>query len=411
MKYGLSRLRRFLRTKPAAHKRIYMDYAAATPILDSVIQTMNRLQRNVYGNPGAIHSEGVAVARELESARTDLARTLGVRSTEVIFTGSGTESNNLAIYGVVEAKHAAGMSYSDMEIVTTKIEHPSVSAVMADLEQRGVQVRYMPVDENGRVVISELEPLIQSQTVLVVFAYANSEIGTIQPVKRIVRTIKQKNPDTLVQLDAAQAPLWLSCKVHTLGVDLMALDAGKCNGPKGVGVLMVRHMVNLDPHVRGGGQERGLRAGTENVPAIVGAVEAIVTAQADYEERGTQVYNVGTELVRLLNDSDIPAHYNGPDFGPYEKLERLPNNVHISLPGFDTEYAVIYLDSKGIAASTKSACAGADSGASVVVQTIADDSARASSTIRFTLDPTLTKRDMKRVVSALQEFVDLMQKV
>ena len=412
MQFLSSRLKAFLRRTKRGSAQLYLDYAAATPVLPLVATLMDTIQRESYGNPGAIHAAGVTAARIVSDARLTLARLLGVRPVEVFFTASGTEANNLAILGYITHLQVTGQAYTDMQIVSTRLEHPSVLAVLKALERRGVTIVYVAVDDAGKIDVSSLREALTDQTMLVTFAYANSEVGIVQDVKRITRAVRlynTKHTTTIrVHLDAAQAPLWLPCQVHQLGVDMMSLDAGKCNGPKGVGVLIKRAGVTLDSVMLGGGQETGLRAGTENVAAIAGCALAIAHAQDSYPERSAVIYSSVRALVAALRTHVPEAVFNGPDFvDDVAKLERLPNNVHISLPGFDTEYAVIYLDKHGIAASTRSACSGAGEGASATVAEMTGDSARAAATIRFSLDPAITPKEIVRVATVLRQFIDL----
>ncbi len=416
-------------------ERLYLDYAAATPLHPDVLAAMQSYLTTEWGNASAIHAEGQAARTAVEEARLKLARALGVRPQTIIFTGSGTESNNLAIYGHLRALHEErGAAFTEMEIISTKLEHPSVLEVLKHLEEQGVVVKYVAVDEYGRIDTNDLQALLNERTRLVTFAYGNSEIGTVQPVKRITRHVKKFNTEhgtnILTHLDAAQAPLWLPCQVPQLGVDLMALDAGKCQGPKGVGVLVAQPKVTLKGITLGGGQERGLRAATENVAGIVGAGEAIVraqvvleaekTADTNWDDTNAAVSSSAAQFLEILRAELPEMILNGPEpeyttlhDGPTVCLNRLANNINISLPGIDTEFAVVVLDKHGIAASTKSACSGAGGGESGVVKAISGDAARASSTIRFTLGPDtdLNADDMKRIAKILKAHVKQMMQV
>lgn len=406
-----SQLTKLLRRSESKRDGLYCDYAAATPIAPSVAKKMDAIQRTVYGNPGSIHAAGVAARAVVDEARRTLARTLGVRPAEVYFTASGSEANNLAIAGLLRAHKAAGRSLSDCEVITTKLEHPSVLEVLHYYEPQGLKVHYAPVTGNGKLDLVALEKFFSHKTVLVTFAYASSEVGVVQDVKRITRTIRKYNTENQtaikVHLDAAQAPLWLPCQLHQLGVDMLSLDAGKCNGPKGVGVLIKRADVTLNSVVLGGGQESGLRAGTENTAAIAGCALAIARAQEDYESRSRKVYLASQALVAALKEQAPEVVFNGPDFiDDVTKLERLPNNVHISLPGFDTEYAVIYLDKHGIAASTRSACSGIGEGSSLAVAAMTNDLPRADATIRFSLSPDIAPKDVTTIAATLRKYID-----
>ena len=352
-----------------------------------------------WANPGAVYAEGVRARQALEDARLSVARILRVRSEDILFTGGGTESNNLAIFGVVEYLHATGRAFDDMEILTTKIEHPSILEAVAVLAAQGVRVTYVPILESGRIDMERFKTLLSSKTVLVTTAYVNSEIGVVQDIKKLTRIVRAWNKEhtahVLVHVDASQAPLWFSCAVDMLGADLLTLDAGKCYGPKGVGVLVRRHRIPLRPRTFGGGQEGGLRSGTENVPLIVGCAKAIERAQQQHEKRSALVKTLRDQFFRLLTVHVPQSVVNG-------SLEhRAPNNVNISILGLDSEYAVIWLDAKGIAASTKSACGAGKGNGSDVVREMTRDEKRALSTIRFTLGEETTLKDVTRAVEVL----------
>jgi cysteine desulfurase len=272
------------------------------------------------------------------------------------------------------------------------------------LAEEGVTVQYVPVNEFGQVVLGEVATLLSPKTVLVTVAYVNSEIGTIQDLGAIARVIKKHNHETgattLLHTDAAQAPLWLPCMLSQHGVDLLSLDAGKFCGPKGVGVLARVKGVELRTVAHGGGQEAGLRPGTEPVALVVGLATALTLAQREWQVCAEHVAAVRdyfmTELIKAIPSVMV----NGPTGS-----NRVANNVNISITGLDSEFAVISLDVAGIACSTKSACSSAGGGESAVVMAISNDKARASSTLRFTLSPDTTKEEIDQVVAVLGGFV------
>ena len=394
-------------------RRIYLDTAAATPVRKEVRAAMLPYLENEFGNPSAIHAEGIAARSAVESSRQKVATTLGIRPEGVLFTSGGTESNNLAILGRLKyLARKEGIAYSDMEVVTTRIEHPSILSLIPVIEATGVTVRFVEVDEEGKITVAALEKVLSPKTVLVTFAYANSEVGVVQSVSRLVRTVRQfekthtHSRRIVVHIDAAQAPLWLPCSLTSLGVDMMSLDVGKCNGPKGVGMLALRGNVPLLPILYGGGQEQGLRPGTENVANIVGRATALALAQADYNERAASVSKLRDSFIDLLTEALPEVLLNGP-----QGEDRLANNINISLPKLDTEYAVVYLDAQGIAASTKSACAGAGGGESTVVSTMTGNSERAKSTLRLSLSADTTLADAKATVTALVRFKNKMNEL
>lgn len=358
-----------------------------------------------WANPSALYAEGVSAEAIIEEERLALARSLHVRSHDITFTSGGTEANNLALIGVVESL-AETCAYTDIEILTTAIEHPSVLETLEYLKKRGIVITYVPVDGEGNIDIEQFKQLLNLRVKLCTFAYVNSEVGVIQDLKKITRIVRKWNEENegsvLVHTDACQAPLWLPCALDALGVDLMTLDAGKCYGPKGVGALVHRHWVSLRPSTHGGGQERGLRSGTESAMLMVGCVRALLWAQEGYESRSFAVAKFRDYLINLLKEKIPSAVLNGSE------TARVTNNVNISLPGFDTEYAVLYLDARGIAVSTKSACGGADGDGSYVVREISHDEGRALSTLRFTLGEETRESDIDYAVQVLGAYIKLM---
>lgn len=389
--------------------RVYLDYAAATPLSKEAFSAMKPFLVSSFANASAIHKEGVEARRAVEEARGRVATTLQVRPEFVTFTSGGTESNNLAIIGTIEKLIYQGRSFADMEVVTTEIEHPSVMNTMKALEARGVVVKYVSVDSDGFVKIEELQKMLSEKTVLFSVAYANSEIGVVQKVHAIKKALdaaeKKFGTKIMFHLDAAQAPLWLSCKFDSLNADLLALDVGKCHGPKGVGILVRSRRATLGPTLFGGGQESGLRPGTENVAGMIGASVSLVEAQKDFKTRAEKVMKVRDGVIGHLLKEIPQAVLNGPT-----GEQRLANNINISIPGLDTEFATVVLDKHGFAVSTKSACAGAGGGESVVVQVISCDPARSHSTLRISLSPETTLQNLKDLTKVLKAHIDMMVK-
>lgn len=390
--------------------RVYLDYAAATPLSPEAFSAMKPFLTESFANASAIHSEGLKARRAVEEARGRVATALQVRPEFVTFTSGGTESNNLAIIGTMEHLFARGLASGRMEVVTTEIEHPSVMNTMKALEARGVVVKYVPVDAQGIVLLNVLQELLSEKTVLFSVAYANSEIGVVQKVHAIKKALdgaeKKFGTKIMFHLDAAQAPLWLSCKFDSLNADLLALDVGKCHGPKGVGILIRSRRALLAPTLFGGGQESGLRPGTENVAGMVGASVALEAAQKDFKTRAEKVAKVRDAGIEHLLKEIPSAVLNGPT-----GEQRLANNINISIPGLDTEFATVVLDKHGFAVSTKSACAGAGGGESVVVQAISNDPARASSTLRISLSPQTTLQNLEDLTKVLKSHIEKMSKI
>lgn len=391
-------------------ERVYLDWAAATPLLPAAKIAMEPYLFGGFGNPSAIHAEGQLARTAVEDARAMVASAVQVRPEFVTFTSGGTEGNNLAIFGVVESLVEQGRIYESMSVVTTKIEHPSVGEAFAALERRGVQVRYVQVTETGKVDLEHLRTLLDETVVLFSTALINSEIGTIQPARAIHKIFHaaelKYGTNIFFHLDAAQAPLWLNCQFDSLAADFVTLDAAKCCGPKGVGVLVRSRRSELVPVVHGGGQESGLRPGTENVVGIVGAAVAIKEAQTGYQTRAESVTAVRDQAIEHIQTALPQVQLNGAVGDT-----RVANNINISIPGLDTEFAAVVLDAHGFAVSTKSACSGAGGGASTVVLETTQDLVRAAATLRITLGPETSSEQLKAFTNVLRTHIEQMSTV
>jgi len=382
-------------------KRIYLDYAATTPLDLRVKKAMEPYFTQKFGNPSALSAEGVEAKKALDSARAVAARALEAHSDEIVFTSGGTEANNLALFGAADAISRGSTSLvGEVEprphIVTTNIEHSSILEPLKDF-----YVSYVPVEPNGIVKAEKILAAIRPNTVLVSVMYANNEIGTIQPIAKIgkgIRALGKKRP--LFHTDACQAPLYLNCLVNALGVDLLTLDGHKMYGPKGVGALYVRRGTKLAPQLLGGGQEQGLRSTTENIPGIVGFAEALRLATVERKTESLRLKELRDKFYAdiLKNIKTNKVILNG------ECEDRLPNNLNISLPKVDTEMLVLKLDAADVACSTKSSCL-KDEKRSFVVAALGGDKKRAESSLRFTLGRATTARDLARVVTILGRIV------
>ncbi len=394
----------YRKTKKLAAKRIYLDYAAATPMTAAAQAAMLPFLSDTFGNPGGIHKEGVAAKQALEGFRTEVARTLEVQESGVVFTSGGTESNNLAICGVIESLHQSGRAYESMTIVSTKLEHPATLRTLERVASLGVSVVYAPVNVDGQLDHAAFTSLLTSEVVLVTLAYVNSEVGVIadcRKVRRLLDEAEERHNITIrLHVDAAQAPLWLPCQLSRIGADLLSLDGGKCGGGKGIGALVLNKGVTIAPLLRGGGQEMGLRPGTEPVHLIAAFATALAEAQASWQTRRDVVTKVRDYTLGAIAKRLPQAIVNGP-----QRDARVANNIHISIPGIDAEFAVITLDTHGIAASTKSACSSKGGGASAVVLAMTGDEARAQSTLRFTLGPDTTIADIDRMLDVLTKHI------
>ncbi len=355
-----------------------------------------------YGNPSALHSEALAAKKELDGAREKVAGTLGAHADEIIFTSGGTEANNLAIFGTLggtKSTHA----------ITSAIEHSSVLEPLRALAQEGTKITELPVDAEGRIDLKMLREALASDTSLVSIQMINSEIGTIQDIREIAkeirhaRTLRQAQGEKrhiYFHVDASQAPLWLPLKVDHLGVDLMTLDGQKLGGPRGVGLLYARRGITLTPYIYGGGQERGLRSGTENVALIGSFAVALEDAQKNAEENSKNMAEVRRYLFEEIKRAVSEVSLNGPAWE-----NRVANNINICIPGLNGDMAVVALDAHGVAASTRSACDTDDEAPSHVLAAIGLSPEKAKDSIRMTLLPTATRSDTEHIVKALEKVV------
>ncbi|MBI5817293.1 MAG: cysteine desulfurase [Candidatus Yonathbacteria bacterium] len=384
-------------------KRVYLDHAAATPLDPRVFAAMKPFMTKEFGNPGALYREGVVAKNAVLLARKKVAQILFAHPDEIIFTGSGTESNNLAIEGVVKnarEKHCG----KNPHIITSAIEHPSVLSVCQALERRGIAVSYIGVDGNGIIKLDELKKAFRKETMLVSVMYANNEIGTVEPIREIAKIIrmwrKQHNTSfPYFHADACQAANYLPLHIERLGVDLLTLNGSKIYGPKGVGTLFVRRGVSLSPIMYGGGQERGLRPGTENIAGIVGFAEALLIAEKMKEKESKRLTALRDYFVSSVLKKIPGALLNG------DVVRRLPNNINISIPGIESEHIIIELDAHGVAASARSACKSMDEEGSHVIMALGRNTVGTESGVRFTLGRSTTKKDVDYAVRVLSQLV------
>jgi cysteine desulfurase len=380
--------------------RIYLDYAATTPVDPRVVKAMAPYWGKVFGNPSSLHAEGVLAKKALQNARALVARVIRAHAPEIIFTGSGTEANNLALFGVIDALEKKGVSRARMHSVTSSIEHESVLRVFNVLEETGVSVTYVEPDASG---VTPLEPVIaaiRENTVLISLMYVNHEIGAVNPVPELGKRLRdlRSAKGTLTPLfhsDASQAATLLNVAVDRLGVDLLTLDAQKMYGPKGVGVLYVREGTPLAPIVQGGGQERGWRSGTEAVPLAVGCGAALSLAEKGREREYARLSKLRDFFIERLLATIPGAAING------NPRRSLPSIVNVSLPGYDSEMMALRLDALGVALSTKSACQEGSERASHVVLEVTRSEEKATSSLRFSFGVHTTKADLAAALRAL----------
>jgi cysteine desulfurase len=375
---------------------IYLDYAAATPIDARVLAAMRPYFADKFYNPSATYLAARGTATDLKFARSRVGVALGARPTEIIFTAGGTEANNLAIHGVMAR-------YPEANLIISAIEHDSVVA-----PAHRYDCRLAAVDERGLVDVTALRELIDDRTALVSVMYANNEIGTVQPMREIAQLcekVRKQRRQTgnklplLLHTDAAQATNYLDVHVSRLGVDLMTLNGGKIYGPKQSGALYVKAGVILRPLIDGGGQEQGLRSGTENVSAAVGFATALELAQAMRHDEIDRLQKLQKQCIETVLRIIPAVQLNG------SKSKRLPNNVHLTFPGVDNERLLIQLDEAGIMAAAGSACSASSEEPSHVLRALGLNDTLARSSIRFTFGRSTTAQDIETVTQTLARLL------
>jgi len=429
---------------------VYLDYAATTYIDPRVLQKMKPYLTTAFGNASSLYSLGREAKAGIEKAREDVAKILGANSQEIIFTGSGTESANLAISGIA---HAYGSPQSKNHIIISKIEHKAVLESVKKLEKQGFRVTYLNVDSYGIVKLNELKKALTKKTILVSIMYANNEIGTIQPIKeisQIIHEFKEKNysspkpaqasghgsseqsereseprnkrASTLGERsglreeeffsllpafhsDACQAAGALNLKINDLGVDFLTLNGSKIYGPKATGCLYINKSYKIEPLIVGGNQEMGMRAGTENPALIVGFSEALKLAEKLRVKESQRLKNLRDYFIKNILKTIPQSRLNG------HRIKRLPNNINLSLPGAEGESLILRLDQYGIFASTGSACTSTNLTPSHVLMALGIKEILAHDSLRLTLGRKTTKKDLDYVLKILPKVVSDLRKM
>ncbi|MEK5256322.1 cysteine desulfurase family protein [Paenibacillus sp. FSL F4-0125] len=380
-------------------KSIYLDHAASTPVHPEVAKVMLNIMTEQYGNASSVHQFGRSAKRILNGARDSIAAFLGCSSEEWVFTGGGTESDNLALYGAV-----AAVSHKGKHIITTQIEHHAVLHTCEELEKEGFKVTYLPVDSSGRVSVADIEAALQEDTVLISVMYANNEVGTVQPIQEIGQLARERG--ILFHVDAVQALGALPIKLRELPVDYMSFTAHKINGPQGIGGLYVRSGAPLHPRLHGGLQERGRRAGTENLAGAAGfakAVEIAVTGLSERQQNMKRLRNTLLEtLDTLIGRESYSLNGNSEHF--------LPSILNLSFPGAGTDVMLMNLDMEGIAAASGSACTSGSLEISHVLKAMGLPQNILESAIRFSIGLGNTTEEIEYVAQKVETILKRLRK-
>ncbi len=374
-------------------KRVYADNAATTKLSERAFEAMKPYLTEIYGNPSSLYTEGVEARRAVDKAREDIAKCLNAQPNEIFFLSGGSEADNWAIKGAAELGEKKGKKH----IISSKFEHHAVLHTLEYLEKHGFEVTLLDVHEDGLVRPEELEAAIREDTALITIMYANNEIGTIQPIKELAAIAK--NHGIIFHTDAVQAVGTIPVDVKELGVDMLSLSSHKFHGPKGVGALYVRKGIRLPNLVHGGAQERGLRAGTENLAGVVGMAEALKESVEVMDERNKRLVKMRDRLIDNLLKIDR-SRVNG------DRVHRLPGNVNMCFQGIEGESLLLSLDLKGVAASSGSACTSGSLDPSHVLLSIGLPHEIAHGSIRMTFSTENTEEDIDYILAELPPIVE-----
>ena len=373
-------------------KRIYMDHAATTPLAPEVLEAMIPYFSKRYGNPSSLHSFGREAREAVDDARTEVAALLNAEPSEIYFTSGGTESDNLAIKGIARKNTKKGR-----HIITSSIEHPAVLEVCKALTREGFEVTYLPVTSEGLVEIGAVEEAVREDTILISVMHANNEIGTIQPLEEIGRLAGEK--EIYFHTDGVQTAGKIPVDVNSLGLDAFSLSGHKLYGPKGAGALYIRKGVRIESIQQGGGHERGLRSGTENVPGIVGLGKAARIAEENMAEESERVRSLRDRIKEFVLNEIEDSWLNG------HPVKRLPSNLNFGFKYIEGESLLLYLDAKGVAASTGSACSSKKLAASHVLSAIGLSPVESHGSLRMTLGMANTEEDADYACRAIFDSV------
>jgi len=373
-------------------KEVYLDNSATTKVLKEVADEVYKVLIEDYGNPSSLHSKGLYAEKTVREARRVISNFLGVEEKEIYFTSGGTESNNVAIKGAVKALKRKGK-----HIITTSIEHPSVLEVCRELEEEGFKVTYLPVGEDGIVKVSDVKNAVNSETVLISIMHVNNEVGSIQPIEEIADFLKEK--DIVFHVDAVQSFGKISLISGLKGISLLSASAHKVYGPKGIGILYKKDKIKIEPLIHGGGQERGLRSGTENVPGIAGFCKAVEILEKNFslwkEKMGDLKERLKTGIIDLIEDVVI----NTPE------TKSAPHILNVSFLGIKAEVLLHALENYGIYVSTGSACSSHKKVKSHVLVAMGKKEEEIEGAVRFSLSPFITEEEIDYTLDVLKNQV------
>lgn len=377
----------------------YFDNSATTKCSEKAAELMIKVLTEDYGNPSSLHLKGVEAEAYIKEARSRICKTMKINDSELIFTSGGTESNNMAIIGAAMANKRSGR-----HLITTKIEHAAVTSPMKFLEEQGFIVTYLNVDENGLISLEELAQAVTPETILVSIMYVNNEIGAVEPIEEAAKIIKEKNPNTLFHVDAIQAYGKYQIYPKRMGIDMMSVSSHKIHGPKGVGFLYVKEKTKIKPIIYGGGHQKGMRSGTENVPAVAGMGQAAMEAYENLEGKQEQLYRLKEAFLEGLADFEW-AHVNGKT-----GRDSAPHIVSVSFDNVRSEVLLHTLEDRNIFVSAGSACSSNKPAVSATLQAIKVKKEYLDATVRFSFSPENTLEEVDYCLEVLEEIVPVLRR-
>lgn len=383
--------------------QVYFDNSATTRCIPAVREAMDKIYDEEYGNPSSLHMMGVNAEKQVKGAREVLAKILKVNEKEIVFTSGGTESNNMAVMGCAMANKRAGN-----HIITSSIEHAAILEPMKFLEEMGFRVTYLPVDEQGVVDLEALREAVCEETILVSVMSVNNEIGTIQPMEEIAKIVKEKNPKTYFHVDAIQGFGKLSIYPKRMGIDMLSVSAHKINGPKGVGFLYINEKVKIKPIILGGGQQKGMRSGTDNVPGVVGLSKAAELAYEDFSDKQKYLYELRERMLRGLLEFDGVTINGVKENG--EGSKAAPHIISVSFANVRSEVLLHALEDKGIYVSAGSACSSNKPSLSKTLLSTKTPKEVIESTVRISFAVSNTFEEVDYCLLVLKDLIPMLRK-
>ena len=377
----------------------YLDNSATTSVIPEVAELVCKIMVKDYGNPSSMHLKGVEAERYIRTAKETFAKIMRVSEKEIIFTSGGTESDNIALIGTAFANCRAGN-----HIITTRIEHPAILQTCAYLEKQGFQITYLPVDANGIIRLADLERAMTRQTILVSIMHTNNEIGSLQPIAEAGELIKRMNPNTVFHVDAVQGFGKFHIYPKKMKVDMLSVSAHKIHGPKGVGFLYINEKVKVKPIIFGGGQQKGMRSGTENVPGIAGMALAVEEIYKGFAEKTDYLYAIKDRFIKGVSGIE------GVKINGLTGRDSAPHVVSVSIAGIRSEVMLHALEDKGIYVSAGSACASNKPATSATIKAIGVEKQYLDSTLRFSFSVLTTEEEIDYTLQQMYDMIPMLRR-